>query len=313
MITQAFILAAGMGMRLRPLTDELPKPLVPIFQKPLITFAFDHLIDAGVERLVVNTHRIPEKFRHVFPEGNYRDRAIVFLHEPDLLETGGGIKNAENVLGTQPFITYSGDLLTDLSLLFLIEEHFRQGNDVTLALREKGLGADIALRNGRVVDICNRHGVEGHLDFAGVAVWSPGIFQRIPANKKVSFIPILSEWIGENGKIGGVILNEGKWFNIGSASQYLEVHRDIWRTKWRPRFVSDASWPANKSERAEIAATARLLGCSVIGANCRVGAGAQLTDTIVWPGARIAPGSELRNCTVRSGKVAEGTLENAIV
>ena len=65
-ITQAFVLAAGLGMRLRPLTDELPKPLIPIFQKPLITFALDHLISVGVNRFVINTHRHPELFQSFF-------------------------------------------------------------------------------------------------------------------------------------------------------------------------------------------------------------------------------------------------------
>jgi mannose-1-phosphate guanylyltransferase len=312
-MTTAFILAAGMGVRLRPLTDELPKPLVPIFQKPLITFAFDHLIDAGINRFIVNTHRLPEKFRETFPQSIYRNREILFLHEPDLLETGGGIKNGEAALGGQPFITYSGDLLTDLNLPSLIDEHLRHGNDVTLALREKGLGADIALRNGRVVDICKRYGLEGHLDFAGIAVWNAGIFKRIPANRKMSFIPVLAQWIGENGKIGGMVVNEGKWFNIGSSSQYLDVHRDVWKTKWRPDYLGDAQWPSSVSEQARIASTVRIIGCSVAGANCRIGENALLTDTILWPGAQIARASELRNCVVRAGKLAAGKLENAIV
>ena len=66
MITQAFVLGAGLGTRLRPLTDDLPKPLIPIFQKPLITFAFDHLIKAGCRKLVVNTHHRPERFTEIF-------------------------------------------------------------------------------------------------------------------------------------------------------------------------------------------------------------------------------------------------------
>src|ERR1044071_845597 len=89
-ITQAFVLGAGLGTRLRPLTDDLPKPLVPIFQKPLITFALDHLIDIGIEKFFVNTHHRPERFAEVFPE-RYRDRRIQFSHEPELLETAGGI------------------------------------------------------------------------------------------------------------------------------------------------------------------------------------------------------------------------------
>ena len=72
MIKQAFVLGAGLGTRLRPLTDEMPKPLVPIFQKPLITFAFDHLIEAGITKFFVNTHHQPEKFAGTFPEKTYR-------------------------------------------------------------------------------------------------------------------------------------------------------------------------------------------------------------------------------------------------
>src|SRR5437588_4738695 len=96
-ITQAFVLGAGLGTRLRPLTDELPKPLVPIFQKPLITFALDHLIAAGVERFVINTHRLAECFDHLFSAREYRGRDVDLINEPVLLETGGGIKNAEHL------------------------------------------------------------------------------------------------------------------------------------------------------------------------------------------------------------------------
>src|ERR1700737_1915815 len=104
-ITQAFVLGAGLGTRLRPLTDDLPKPLVPIFQKPLITFALDHLIDLGVESFIINTHKLPEFFENVFPERTYDGRSVGLVHEPELLETGGGIKNLESQLGEKPFIT----------------------------------------------------------------------------------------------------------------------------------------------------------------------------------------------------------------
>src|SRR5262245_610914 len=160
-ITQAFVLAAGLGKRLRPLTDDLPKPLIPIFQKPLITFALDHLLGLGVTRFVINTHRRPELFQNFFNRSNYAGHAVTLVHEPELLETGGGIKNAERYLGTDPFITYSGDILTDLNLGPLIEEHFRRGNDVTLALRDTGLASEVALRDYRVVDIANRYGIAG--------------------------------------------------------------------------------------------------------------------------------------------------------
>lgn len=305
-ITQAFVLGAGLGTRLRPLTDALPKPLIPIFQKPLITFALDHLIDTGVNKFVVNTHRHPELFQSFFSENGYKGYPIRLVHEPDLLETGGGIKNAERDLGTESFLTYSGDILTDVSLRPLIDEHFRRGNDVTVALRQTGLGSDIALRDHRVVDIANRYGIAGTLDFANIAVWNSAVFQRIPPHKKISFIPIITDWIAQGGKIGGLVMNDGKWFNIGSRTQYLDVHRTILRDDWKPHYIKIRDWPERIAKSATVDASAQLRGCSVVGEQCRVGAEVVLEDTILWPGAQIASQSQLQGCIVRSQKKAGG-------
>ena len=97
LITQAFVLGAGLGKRLRPLTDDLPKPLIPIFQKPLITFALDHLCGLGVESFIINTHHLAAQFNRLFPDGSYAGRPLSLVHEPDLLGTGGGIKNVEAI------------------------------------------------------------------------------------------------------------------------------------------------------------------------------------------------------------------------
>ena len=309
-ITQAFILAAGLGKRLRPLTDDLPKPLIPIFQKPLITFALDHLLGVGVKKFVINTHRYPELFRSFFDRGDYAGVPVTLVHETELLETGGGIKNAEGSIGSDPFITYSGDILTDSSLQLLIEEHFRRGNDVTLALRDTGLASDIALRDYRVVDIANRYRIDGNLDFANIAVWNSAIFQRIPPQKKISFIPILSNWIGQGGKIGGLVINDGKWFNIGSRTEYLDVHRTILQEDWKPNYVKNRDWPERISKSAIVDASAELRGCSVVGERCRLGAEAVLEDTILWPDAEIASKSQLHGCIVRSRRKVSGIHRN---
>jgi mannose-1-phosphate guanylyltransferase len=308
-ISQAFVLGAGLGTRLRPLTEELPKPLVPIFQKPLITFALDHVIDIGIKHIFINTHRLPEKFAEAFPDDRYRDLKLHFVNEPVLLETGGGIKNIERELGNEPFVTYSGDVLTDLRLQPLFDAHFKSGNDVTLALRHTGLGSAIAFRNDRVVDISNRYGVPGEFDFANIAIWNPSVFGRIPPKEKISFIPILGDWIGHGGKIGGVVLEEGRWFNLGSRAEYFEVHRAI-LNGWLPKYVKDKDWTAAVHPSAVVDPSARLNGCSVIGKDCRVGAGVRLEDTILWPGAQIASHSELIGCIVRARKAVTGTHRN---
>jgi mannose-1-phosphate guanylyltransferase len=309
-ISQAFVLAAGLGKRLRPLTDDLPKPLIPIFQKPLITFALDHLINAGVNRFVINTHRHPELFRSFFNRGDYAGAPVTLVHEPELLETGGGIKNAERLLGSDPFITYSGDILTDVNLRPLVDEHFSRGNDVTLALRDTGLASDIALRDHRVMDVANRYGIAGNLDFANIAVWNPVVFQRIPPQKKISFIPILTDWIGQGGKIGGLVMNDGKWVNIGSRTEYLDVHRRILRDNWRPHYLKNHDWPERTAKSAIVDASAELRGCSVVAEDCLVGAEAILEDTILWPDAEIASKSQLHGCIVRSQKKVSGIHRN---
>jgi mannose-1-phosphate guanylyltransferase len=310
-ITQAFVLAAGRGTRLRPLTEDLPKPLIPIFQKPLITFALDHLINAGAERFVVNTHRRPELFENFFRDNEYEGHSVTLVHEPDLLETGGGIKNAERYLGSAPFLTYSGDIFTDINLQPLIDEHFRRGNEVTLALRETGLASEVALRDHRVVDIANRYGTRGDLDFANVAVWNPTIFQQIPPQQKISFIPIVADWIGKGGKIGGLVMNDGRWFNIGSRAEYLDVHRTVLQEHWMPHYVKTGAWPERIAKSATVDPTAQLRGYSVVGDNCRVGEGAVLEDTILWTHAQIASKSQLHGCIVRSQKKVSGIHRNS--
>jgi len=306
MITQAFVLGAGLGTRLRPLTDILPKPLIPIFQKPLITFALDHLIAAGVKSFVINTHHRAAAFREFFADGTYRGHPVQLVHEPQILGTGGGIKNVEPLLGTEVFISYSGDLLTDIELTPLLEEHFRAENDVTLALRETGHGTDVALHGNRVVDMVNRYGHPGRYDFAGISIWTGAIFERIPAGEPVSYIPILADWIGQGGKIGGVVLNERKWFNIGSRKEYLAAHRIIQEEHWKPGYLKSPDWPVRIAADAQVNSSAQLSGFYSIGAGCRVGADAILENTILWPGAQIASRSHLRNCIVRSDRKAEG-------
>ena len=305
-ISQAFVLGAGLGTRLRPLTDELPKPLVPIFQKPLITFALDHLIDFGIRRIFINTHRLPETFAAAFPENRYSGVNLTFVNEPVLLETGGGIKNIEAQLGREPFITYSGDVLTNVPLQPLIDEHFNRGNNVTLALRRTDFGSAIAFRDNRVVDISGRRGIRGDFDFANIAVWDSSIFDRIAAGQKVSFIPTINEWIDQGGRIGGMVLEEGEWFNLGSRAEYFDVHRVI-LAGWQPDYIKDRTWAVPIHPSATIDPTATIRGCSVVGKECRVGAGARLEDTIVWAGSQIASNAELFGCIVRARKTATGT------
>src|SRR5438094_4672847 len=310
-ITQAFVLAAGRGTRLRPLTEDLPKPLIPIFQKPLITFALDHLIAVGVQSFVINTHRLPNLFHEVFSGNGYHGHSVTLVHEPELLETGGGIKNVEGILGKEPFILYSGDILTDVALEPLIAEHFRAGNEVTLGLRRNtGLGAGVVMRAGRVVEISKEYNPKENFDYANISIWNQEIFTRIPARQKISFIPVLIDWIQNGGRIGGVALDDGNWFNIGSRKEYLDVHRAILNKDWQPAYLKTRDWAKPVAKSAYVDSTAQLHGCTVVGPNCRIGAKAILEDTILWPDAEIASQTRLEACICRSRKKVSGVHRN---
>jgi NDP-sugar pyrophosphorylase family protein len=105
-------------------------------------------------------------------------------------------------------------------------------------------------------------------------------------------------------------MNDGKWFNISSRAEYLEVHRTILRENWKPDFVKAREWPERKASSATIDSSAQLQGCTVVGRNCRIAAEAILEDTILWPDAEIASQSRLEACIVRSRKKVHGIHRN---
>ena len=216
------MLAAGLGTRLRPLTEDLPKPLVPIGLKPLITFAFDHLIaDLGVEEFIINTHHRAEAYAQAFPGGEYRGRPLRFRHEPILLDSAGGIRNIADLLNpdTGTLMVYNGDILTDLPLGPALARHRASGNEVTLVLRSLDGPKHVAWEpaSGRVLDIRNLL----HTGHAGEYALSCGYFVeptflgRIPANGPASVIPIFLDMIRRGEKIGGALADAGQWRDLG--------------------------------------------------------------------------------------------------
>lgn len=310
LIRTAFVPGAGLGTRLGLLTDSRPKPLIPVCQKPLITFAFDALIRAGVTRLLVNTHRLPEAFGRAFPGREYRNLPIHFEHEPVLLETAGGIKNIAPHLGDEPFIVYNGDVLSDLPLDCAIRHHFETGNEVTLLLRSSGGPLEIAFdaSTGAIVDIGRRLGSAVPALpalFTGIYVVNPAFLARIPPAEKISVVPIFLEMIRRGEKLGGILVDEGNWWDLGTRERYLAVHRSLYAAS---PFEEKLVWI---HPTAQVAAGARLEGATVAGPGVRIGASARLKDCILWEGAEVAAESDLDRCIVRSYQKASGTRLDA--
>ena len=313
-ITQAFVLGAGLGTRLRPLTDDLPKPLVPIFQKPLITFAFDHLIESSITKFFVNTHHRPEGFTEYFPRSMYGEKRIEFSHEPVLLETAGGIANIADSLSSEPLLVYNGDILTDLPLSRLIDHHSRENNLVTLALRSGPGPKHISLdsKTGRVIDIRNHLGTGAPEEFVftGIYIVGPKFVDSLEHGVKRSVIPHFLETLRRGDKIGGVVIDEGHWWDVGNREAYLQLHRELPTLRFPNYPVNDPEWRLPVHKTAVVDSTARLRGCSVVGKNCRVEAETILDDTILWPGAQIASRSEVIGCIVRSHQKVSGVHRN---
>jgi NDP-sugar pyrophosphorylase family protein len=306
-IKTAFVLGAGLGTRLRPLTDERPKPLVPIFNKPLITFAFDHLIAAGVSRFVVNTHHRPEAYSRWLGETNgqteYRGCPVFFRHEPVLLETGGGIKNAADLIGDEPFLVYNGDVLADFPLQSLVASHQRSGSIATLALRASGVERRIQCdpATGRITDMRGLIGgrSEPAFLFTGVSVFSPEIFKHIPAGEVVSIIPVLVDLMRVGMPVSGELMNEGVWFDVGDVSSYMEVHRILSKGSHSFSYLR-ADWLQPVQNGARIRPGAFIAGCSAVAAGADVGEGAELENVIVWPDAKVQPRARLVDAVLTS-------------
>lgn len=234
----AFLLGAGLGTRLRPLTANCPKPLLPLGGEPMICRAMDALLALGVERFIVNTHHAAQAYAEAFPRGDYRGAPVAFVHEPVLLETGGGLKNIEPLLlpADENLLVYNGDVLAELDLLALVAEHRRSRALATLLLRTDAHGnvnaTDDATHAGSAVveDLRDRLGRAGtrRCRFTGIYVVARKFFDEIPAGKIESVVEaFLRVVVRGNGEIRGVIDDAGSWRDLGTSEEYAAACREF--------------------------------------------------------------------------------------
>lgn len=282
---KAFILGAGLGTRLAPLTHILPKPLMPVFQKPLIQHTMDHYIRSGISEFMVNTSCLSLMWERAFPEPTYGGCPVHFSHEEEPLDSGGGVKKIMPLTDdNEPLLVHNGDILTDIPVSDLLAVHRKGGFMVTLALRsvdgKRNVGFDES--TGCVTDMRHALGVSpGTHQFAGVYIMEPAVAQLFPAEDKFSIVPVWLELI-KQGKVGGAVFDWANWHEVGSPEMYLDTVMEL-----------------NSRERihptACIAAGADLGEDCVVGQDAHIPADCVMDDCIVWPRTHVQPG-RYRRC-----------------
>ena len=247
----AFILGAGLGTRLRPLTERTPKPLLPIGGRPMVERAMERLHAAGTRRFIVNTHHAAEAWPAAFPGGRWRDAEVVLVHEPELLDTGGGLANIAGLLapGDSELVVWNGDILCECDVAAVVEHHRTNGAEATLVVRESGPMANVRITDeGDVTDMRDRLGsADRPYQYTGVCVVTAEFARGVPARKESLVEHLLRRIQAGRGKVQAFLDRSERWHDLGTAEEYESVRARLER-------------PARGS--LDVAAAAALHGCS---------------------------------------------------
>lgn len=227
------ILAAGLGTRLRPLTDTLPKPLLPITGAPLILWNLLLLRRHGITEVIINLHHLGHLIEKELGDGSRFGMRISYSREPVILGTGGGIKQAEPFFNSEPFVVLNGDTLLELDLGAVVRFHEQRSALATMVLREdpdvdRWGAVEINLQQ-RVVRIIGRGLSEaGRTDkrmFAGVHVMHPQLLKDVPMGQASSIIDAYVGAIHRGERILGYNM-DGYWSDVGTPERYAQTQQD---------------------------------------------------------------------------------------
>ena len=232
---KALILAAGLGTRLMPHTECLPKPLFPINGRPILDIILRQLITAGIDGIIVNTHHLHQQIAEFIERQNY-PASVVTRHEESILGTGGAIKNVADFLGDQPFLVINSDILTDIDLQAVMAFHQARPYPATMVMHDypefnnvwvdaKGFVTRFAgsgLVNGAFIP----ESLES-LAFTGIHVLDPSIMKWIPDNRFVSIIDVYQDMLRSGLKIKAYISAGHHWRDMGTPLSFFEAACDI--------------------------------------------------------------------------------------
>ena len=286
---KAFILAAGYGERLRPVTDYTPKPLLPILGQPVIEIVLERLARLPVDSFGINTHHKSEMLTQWASASKHANKIELF-HEKAILGTGGALRNASEFLNSSVFIVHNADILSDISLEALVKEHSLSGNTVTLAVHDHGKYNNLWIDNSGNLRRIGNAGISSRLckiAFTGIAVYSPEFLDFLPEGSS-SVVDAWFKALASGGKIGTVDFSGCSWTDIGTPAAYAAAVNEALRNAGETIYVHASADCGN----AEIGV------CVVIERECTIGAGAYLKNCVVLPGTRIPAGSSIEDALV---------------
>jgi mannose-1-phosphate guanylyltransferase len=309
----AMVLAAGLGVRMRPLTERVAKPALPVLNRPLIHWTLELLARHGVRDVVVNLHHLPDSVRGAVGDGSLFGLRVHWSRERELLGTGGALRHARRLIEGNDLLVVNGDYAFDLDLRRLVERHRRSGAAATLALRPNPdtrlYGPVVTDERGWIRSILGEPTpAAGRVSmFAGVHVVRRETLERLPPGASDSvrdlYIPLLAS--GE--RLLGV---QGRraWYDFGTPAMYRESQMDLVRRGFR-----GTTWRAMAHPDAEVGAGAKIVR-SVIGPGARVGPGALVAESVLWAGATVGAKARVvrsvlaAGATVRDGASVEKRL-----
>ncbi|MFO0984117.1 MAG: NDP-sugar synthase [Planctomycetota bacterium] len=316
---KGIVLAAGRGERLRPFTEEVPKPLLPVLNIPVLEFALASLENAGVDEVGINIFHAAERIAP-YLQARPGTTPLVVSQEHQLMGSAGGLKVLTQRLGSGPYLIHSVDVVSDIAWDAVLEVHRRQRAPVTLVLTEtpypgeEGVAVDL---RGRITDIYGlARGERGPYGLLGLHVVERDFAIRLPPQGDIVrdvYIPYLMR-----GGMIGSYMHTGYGMELRTPAQYLLAHRDLLdqRIKLPARITSRIAEERARQPRVNhgrimdpsaCAASSRLeKGASVgpyvvLGEGASVGADAHLEHAVLLPGASIPAHESLRHVIVGSG------------
>ena len=227
----AFILGAGLGTRLRPLTENCPKPLLPLAGRPMVERALARLYAAGTRRFLINTHHCPDAWTQAFPTGRWQDAEIRFVHEPTLLETGGGLANIVPLLTEtdQHLVVWNGDILSECNLAEAYAHHVANAAEATLVVREKGPNANVRITDdGFVTDLRDRLGkTDPSYQYTGICLVTRAFAAGVPTAAESLVEHFLRRVQAAPSAVQGYLDASAHWHDLGTVEEYQQVKAEL--------------------------------------------------------------------------------------